>query len=106
MPILTLALFAAFGACVLAQFYMMRQVRRVLADKHPETWRDLSSRTFFIDNAVFSFVWKKRYMALADPELDQLGRRMRRLQVLALAIWLAYGASILTTFGSPASGGR
>lgn len=93
-----LVLFAAFGACALAQFYLVRQVRRVLANKHQETWRDLSSRAFLIDNAVFSFVWKKRYKALADPELDHLGRRMRRLQLLAFAIWLAYGASIFTTF--------
>lgn len=95
-----LVLFAAFGGCVLAQFYMARQVRRVLAHKHPETWRDLSSRAFFIDNAVVRFVWKKRYKALADPELDQLGRWMCRLQLLGFVIWLAYAASIFTTFGS------
>ena len=102
MPILWLVLFAAFGACVFAQMYMTRQIRRVLANKHPEIWRDLSSRAFFLDNAVLRFVWKKRFKALADPELGRLGRRMRYLQALTYAIGLAYGVSLFTNVFTPA----
>ena len=88
MPALILIPFVAFAACVLGQFYFTRQVRRALASRHPDVWRDLSMRSFFIDNAVFSFVWKKRDKALNDSDLESITRRMRRLQIVAVAIWL------------------
>jgi len=99
LPLLILIPFAAFAGCVLGQFYLMRQVRRALAGRHPDVWRAISEKAFFIDNAVFSFVWKKRDQALSDPDLSRITRRMRRLQVVAIAIWLLYAAMIVTGVG-------
>ena len=92
-------LFVVFACCVLGQFYFARQVRRILANKHPEVWRDLSSRAFFIDNAVFGFIWKKRHRALGDRELDQVAERMWRIQLVAFALWLAYAVAIFLAAG-------
>lgn len=78
----------------------MRQVRSILANKHPEVWRELSSRSFFIDNAVFSFIFKKRYRPLADPALTAVADRMRKLQFIAIGIWLIYMVMMFTTFGT------
>ena len=99
MPALILIPFVAFAACVLAQFYFMRQVRRALASRHPDVWRDLSVRSFFIDNALFSFVWKKRDKTLNDPDLAKITQRMRRLQIVAFAIWLIYAVALFTGVG-------
>ncbi len=99
-PFLMLIPFAAFACCVLGQFYLMRQVRSILANKHPEVWRELSSKSFFIDNAIFSFIFKKRYRPLADPDLTGVADRMRKLQFLAIGIWLIYMVMMFTTFGA------
>lgn len=98
MPALILIPFAAFACCVLGQFYLMRRVRAVLANKHPEVWRELSSKSFFIDNAVMKFVLKKRDRGLGDPELTAAAIRMRRLQLVAIGVWLIYMVALFTTF--------
>ena len=100
MPFLALIPFAAFGGCVLGQFYLMRQVRSVLANRHPDVWRELSSKSFFIDNAVLTFVWKRRDRDLGDPQLTAVAVQMRRLQLFAFGIWLLYMVTLLTTVGS------
>ncbi|HEY2750526.1 hypothetical protein [Phenylobacterium sp.] len=100
MPLLIVIPFAAFACWVLGQFYAMRQVRRVLANKHPNVWRELSSKSFFIDNAVLNFVWKKRDRSLGDPELTTVADRMRKLQFVAIGVWLIYMVTLFTTFGS------
>jgi hypothetical protein len=90
--------FFAFACCVFGQFYLMRQVRVLLANKHPDLWRDLSSK-FFIDNAIFSFIWKKRDRDLGDPELTAVAGRMRKLQLVAIGIWFISLVGMFTTFG-------
>ena len=99
MPALVLIPFVAFACCVLGQFYLMRQVRSALASRHPDVWRNLSMRSFFIDNAVFNFVWKKRDRALNDPDLARTTQRMRRLQIVAIAVWLIYAVMLFTGLG-------
>jgi hypothetical protein len=101
MPLLILIPFAGFACCVLGQFYLMRQVRGVLANKHPDVWRGLSTKSFFIDNAVFNFIWKKRDRSLGDPELTAVAVRMRKLQLVAIGVWLIYMVTLFTTLGSP-----
>ena len=78
--------FVAFLGCVLGQFYLMRQVRQVLATRHPEVWSDLSTKALFINNAIFSFVWRGRDKALNDPQLNQATARVRGLQIVAFAV--------------------
>jgi hypothetical protein len=97
MSPLILIPFVAFMGCVLGQFYLTRQVRQVLATRHPEVWRDLSTKAFFIDNALFSFVWRGRDKALNDPELNQATQRVRTLQIVAFAVWLVYAAMLFTS---------
>ena len=99
MPILIIVLFLAFIGCVLGQFYLVRQVRRALADRHPETWRAISDKALFIDNALISFVLKGRDKALHDIELSRLTNRMRQLQVLTIAIWLLYAVMLFSGIG-------
>ncbi|PIB90299.1 hypothetical protein [Caulobacter sp. FWC2] len=94
MPILILIPFAAFFGCVLGQFYLVRQVRQALVARHPEVWREFSEKAWFIDNAIFSFVRKKRDLALNDPSLTAIADRMRKLQIVAIVAWAAYGVSI------------
>lgn len=96
MPLFILIPFAVFFGCVLGQFYFLRQVRRALAARHPDVWRALSERAWFIDNAVFSFVWKKREKDLGDPALSAITARMRRLHIVAIVAWAAYGVGIVT----------
>lgn len=86
--------FAVFFGCVLAQFYFLRQVRRVLATRHPDVWRELSEKAWFIDNAVVRFVWKKRDRQLNDPSLTVITGRMRKLQFVTIAAWVAYGVCL------------
>ncbi len=99
VPTLILIPFVAFAACVLGQFYFMWQVRRALASRHPDVWRDLSVRSFFINNAVFSFVWNKRDQELNDPDLESITHRMRMLQIIAIAIWLICVVMMFTGLG-------
>ena len=92
--------FAVFLGCVLAQFYFLRQVRRLLASRHPDVWRDISDRAWFVDNAVFLFVWKKRDRDLNDADLNAVTGRLRQLQLVAIIAWVAYGLAILIYAGT------
>ncbi len=68
--------------------------------KHPDVWRELSSKSFFIDNAVISFIWKKRDRGLDDVELTVVAGHMRRLQLVGMGIWLAYMVALFATYGT------
>ncbi|PZR34015.1 hypothetical protein [Caulobacter segnis] len=96
MPLFLLVPFAVFFGCVLGQFYLVRKVRRALVARHPALWLQLSDKALFIDNAIFSFVLKKRDKALGDPALSAITGRMRKLQIVAIVAWAAYGIGIVT----------
>ena len=102
MPAYAFIPFAVFAGCVLGQFYFLREVRRALASRHPDVWRKLSENAWFMDNAVVRFIWKKRDRALNDPQLSAITRRIRKLQIVALVAWVAYGICIFAFgFGNP-----
>lgn len=102
MPIYALIPFAVFFGCAIGQFYFLRQVRRALASRHPDVWREISEKAWIIDNAVARFIWKKRDRALNDPGLSAITARMRKLQIVAFSAWAVYVLCLFSFgFGSP-----
>ncbi len=103
MTLLVIIPFALFFCCVLAQFPLRRELRRVLVERHPEVWREISVKAWFIDSAVGRYVWGGKAKALNDPYLMEAVNRLRLLQAVSVAAWLAILAVILT---SAATGGH
>jgi hypothetical protein len=96
MPPLLLIPFAVFFCCCLAQFPLLRGIRTALAERHPDVWREISTKSWFIDNAVSRYVWGNRAKALNDPDLMQAVNRLRLLYAVAFAAWLALLAVMFT----------
>ena len=92
--------FALFFGCVFSQFLLLRGIRRVLVERHPDVWREISLKAWFIDNAVGRFAWGGRAKALNDPYLMEAVNRLRLLYAVGFAAWLAIAALIVTSAGS------
>jgi hypothetical protein len=86
--------FAIFFFCVMAQFYLGRQFRRVLVERHPEVWAEISRRSIFIDSATLSFATSRRCKDLADPELSRAASRIKWVSAVAIGSWLVLVASM------------
>ena len=98
MPLI-LVPFAVFFCCCAAQFFFLRRVRQALALRHPEVWRELSTKAWFIDNAVHKFAWARRDKALNDPDLSTKTKQLRLLYIVAIGAWIVYAAALVTGFG-------
>ena len=90
---------AAFLACCVAQFYFLRRVRQALAKRHPEVWRDISMKAWFVDNSVYKFAWKRRDRELGDLELTTRRRQLIALNYLAITLWVVCCALMVTRVG-------
>ena len=88
--------FAVFGGCCVAQFWFMDRVRKALIERHPDTYLSIEKASVFPFQALRRFVRKGRYKSLNDPELDRAARDLKRLNVITLLAWLAYGISIFS----------
>lgn len=88
MP-LFLVPFSVFFACCASQFYFARKLRKALASRHPAVWRELSSKAWFIDNAVLSFAFRRRDRALNDTDLTKAAKQLQLIYITAICSWLA-----------------
>jgi len=84
--------FSVFFACCAAQLYLARKLRQALAARHPGVWRELSSKAWFIDNAVLRFAFRRRDRALNDPDLTKTAKQLQLLYVVAIVAWLSLAA--------------
>ena len=91
--------FAVFFGCCLLQFWLLRRVRRALAERHPTLWLEMSGKALFTDNAVYKFIWARRDQTLGDAELTRAAQHLRRLSVVALLAWLTMVALMLSGRG-------
>lgn len=99
MSAVTAIAFAIFFACCIAQFPLGREFRRVLTERHPDVWAEISRKSWFLDNAVLSFATSDRVRALGDPELSRAALRMKWLQAIAIGSWLVLAASMFLGAG-------
>jgi hypothetical protein len=88
--------FAVFFACCVGQFWFMKRVRDALIERHPDTFLAVQKSLIFPDGGLRRFLRKGRYKDLNDPELDKRVRDLKRLYLIAIAAWLAYGISLFT----------
>lgn len=78
--------------------FLLRRVRLILIERHPDVLLKLERSSFFPDQGIRKYLRGKRYRELNDEALNTEVRRIRRLWVLTIAVWLAYGAAIVSTF--------
>lgn len=98
MPIILIP-FAVFFACCLAQFFFLRRVRQALAARHPDVWRAMSEKSWFIDNAVYKFAWRRRDRGLNDPDLTARVKQLRLLYFVAICVWAIYALALFSGVG-------
>lgn len=72
-----------------------------LVQRHPEVWREISLKAWFIDRAVYKFVWRGA-KNLGDPDLSSKITQLRILYAVTLAAWLAFAGVLITGVGFPA----
>lgn len=101
MSALTGLAFAIFFACCIAQFPLGREVRRILAERHPNEWAEISQKSWFVEGAVQSFANSDRVRELGDPELSRAAQRLKWLQVVAIGCWVLLVVSMM--FGAAGS---
>lgn len=87
--------FVIFLACCIAQFPFGREVRRILSERHPNVWAEISQKSWFVESAVQSFANSARVRELGDPELSRAAQRLKWLQVVAIGCWLLLVVSML-----------
>lgn len=97
MPAYVAIPFGIFFVCCALQFWFLRQVRRTLIERHPETFLEISKSAFFADQALWRFARSRRRKALQDPELDRCVRNLNLLGAVAILAWLAIMASMFLT---------
>lgn len=88
--------FAAFFACCAAQFWFLQRIRKVLIERHPDTFLTIEKSSIFPGQGLRRFLKKRRYRDLNDPELNLRVRDLRVLYLVGFLCWLAYGVSLFT----------
>ena len=96
MPNYILIPFAVFFGCCLAQFWFMKNVRDALIERHPETFLSVEKSSMFPYRGLQRFIRGNRHKALQDAGLNRQIRNIKRLNVLAVASWLAYAIVLFT----------
>jgi hypothetical protein len=79
-----------------AQFWFIQKVRGALIERHPETFLTIEQSSIFPYRGLQRFTRGGRYKALKDAELNRHVRNLKRLNIIAVASWLAYGIAIFT----------
>jgi hypothetical protein len=74
----------------------MYRVRKVLIDRHTDTFLAIEKSSILPLSGLWRFVRKGRYKDLDDPELDKRVRDLKRLYLIGIVSWLAYGISLFT----------
>jgi hypothetical protein len=74
----------------------MKKVRDALIERHPETFLSVEKSSIFPYQGLQRFTWGSGYKALQDDELNRHVRNLKRLHIVAVASWLAYGIAIFT----------
>ncbi len=98
MPIILIP-FSVFFVCCLSQFYFVRRVRQLLVKRHPEVWTDISTRAWFLDNAVNKFIWRRKDKKLNDPQLTAVVKQAGFLYLFAFLVWVVYGVMLFSGMG-------
>lgn len=98
MPLILIP-FGVFFVCCGAQFFFLRRVRLAMVERHPELWRQISAKAWFVDNAVYRFAWKRRDRGLNDPDLTRKVKELKTLYAFAISAWLVYAVMLVTGFG-------
>lgn len=96
MPVYVLIPFAVFAGCCIAQFWFMKKVRDALIERHPDTFLKAEKASIFPYQGLWRFTRGKEYQSLHDDELNRHVRNLKRLTIVAVGSWLAYGIAIFT----------
>lgn len=94
MPILILLPFGVFFVCCLLQFWFLKKVRDALIDRHPDTFLAVEKSSIFPMQGLWKFARGSSYKKLGDVELNRHVRNLKRLMIVGIAAWVAYGLSI------------
>lgn len=88
---LVLALFAAFFVLVLLDVFWLRQLERLLGERHPEVLDKLEARDERKDEeagtSLQRFIWRRSYRSLRDPEVSRMAGRLFGLQIAIIAVF-------------------
>jgi hypothetical protein len=68
-----------------------------LAERHPELWRELSTKAWFIDSAVSKFVWRGA-KDLHDSDLTVRINQLRSLYGIAFVAWLTIAVMMIVEY--------
>jgi hypothetical protein len=98
MPIILIPFSIFFIFCA-SQFFFIHRVRRLLVERHPEVWNDMSKRAWFVDNAVAKFIWGRKDRRLNDPKLSKIVRQGALFYYFGLFIWVIYAGLLITGSG-------
>jgi hypothetical protein len=91
------ALIVCFGVGSLAAALCEGRFARRLSEKHPETWREITSRKIFFNDgdqagaATVRYLWSGRYRSLGDVTLNAIAKDgffALTVVLLALAGWV------------------
>lgn len=91
------ALIAGLGGGGLAAALCEGQFARRLSEKHPDIWREITSRKIFFNDgdqdgaATVRYLWSGRYKTLGDATLNSIANRgfvALTVTLLALVGWL------------------
>jgi hypothetical protein len=88
-----------FCACGVAQFWLYRNLRRALADRHPDLYLAMSRKAFFVDSAISRFAFSRACRALGDPKISSAAAQIRVLIGVGGAAWLATLGLMVTGLG-------
>lgn len=78
----------------------MKKVRDALIERHPDTFLAVEKSSIFPHQGLWRFTRGNRYKELQDEDLNQHVRNLKRLYLVAIASWLAYGIAIFTAASS------
>jgi len=101
MPYLLFIPGGVFLLCGLAQFAFIKRIRAALAERHPDVWREMSVKAWFIDSAVATFA-RRGAKSLNDPDLNSSIDGLRVVYGVAIAAWLLMMAMLVAGVALPA----
>ena len=79
--------FAILFVCAAGQFWFVRNGRRILIDRHPQTWLALSKKSFVSDAELAKFMLLNGGRGVEDEEFHRFVRQFRWLFAVASACW-------------------
>ncbi|HWU78961.1 MAG TPA: hypothetical protein VN158_02720 [Caulobacter sp.] len=92
--------FAACFVCCLAELLTLDGVGRVLAQRHPEIWRQVSARGMTPHYALYRFAQSRGDRGLGDSELTRWVQRSRILHFVMIGLCVVYGVVLVISLRS------